>query len=246
MRRIHALLIGVFCTYSLPVFAQENAQQDGPSGLPPLSDVPPGPTMVIDGSPSAPVIAAGATPWPKDRPVEIEKPKKKDPWATVHKTEAFLATDYEGGSSSWPGDPAALSELRLGFRFMETGALYVQSGLGYAPVNQRELVQIALGGQLWLRLWKVKPFVRAAIIHQHEESTAAWKSDFGESLLGIGNGIRHRAGAEAALGVDIPFYRSEKVEIDGNVEASAPWYPDNRGPHFYLLGGLGLGIHYAL
>ena len=242
MRRIHALLIGVFCTYSLPVFAQESEA----SGLPPLSDAPPGPTVVIDDSPSTPVIAAGATPWAKDKPVEIEKPKKKDPWATVHKTEAFLATDYEGGSSSWPGDPAALSELRLGFRFMETGALYVQSGLGYAPVNNRELVQIALGGQLWLRLWKVKPFVRAAIIHQHEESTAAWKSDFGESLLGIGNGIRHRAGAEAALGLDIPFYRSEKVEIDGNVEASAPWYPDNRGPHFYLLGGFGLGVHYAL
>ena len=151
-----------------------------------------------------------------------------------------------GGSSSWPGDPAILSELRLGFRFMETGALYVQSGLGYAPVNQRELVQIAFGGQLWLRVWKLKPFVRLAVIHQHEESTASWKNDFGESLLGIGNGIRHRAGAEAALGMDFPFYRSQKVEIDGSIEASSPWYPDDRGPHFYVFGGLGLGVHYAL
>ncbi|MGH7284183.1 MAG: hypothetical protein ACRELY_21870, partial [Polyangiaceae bacterium] len=233
---------GVCCTYSLPVFADES----GASGLPPLSDAPQGPTVVIDDSSSAtPVLAAGAAPIGKDEPVATP-PQKKNPWATVHKTEAFLATAYEGGSSSWPGDPVALSELRLGFRFMETGALYVQSGIGYAPVNNRELVQIALGGQLWLRLWKVKPFVRAAVIHQHEESTAAWKSDFGESLLGIGNGIRHRAGAEGALGVDIPFYRGDKVEVDGSVEMSAPWYPDNRGPHFYLLGGLGLGIHYAL
>ncbi|HEX7666802.1 MAG TPA: hypothetical protein VF407_19875, partial [Polyangiaceae bacterium] len=144
-------------------------------------------------------------PPPKDAPAPTKEPPKT---TTVHKTDAMLESAMVGGSSSWPGDPAILSELRLGFRFMETGALYVQSGLGYAPVNQRELVQIAFGGQLWLRVWKLKPFVRLAVIHQHEESTASWKNDFGESLLGIGNGIRHRAGAEAALGMDFPFYRS--------------------------------------
>ena len=74
MRGIRPLLIGVCCTYSLPVFAQEN----GASGLPPLSEAPQGPTVVIDDSPSpAPVLTTGPTPLAKDEPKEA--PKKKNP-----------------------------------------------------------------------------------------------------------------------------------------------------------------------
>lgn len=235
-RAIRAFLIGVVCMYSIPALAEG----DGPSGLAsPTADSET--TVTVIGAPG-PTPNASA-PLAKDAPAQTNDPRAK---ATPHKTDAMLETALAAGSSSWPGDPAALSELRLGFRFMETGALYVQSGLGYAPINNRELVQIGFGAQLWMHLWKVKPFARLAVVHQHEESTASWKNDFGESLLGIGNGIRHRAGAEAALGMDVPFYRTEKVEIDGSIEASTPWYPDERGPHFYLLGGLGLGVHYAL
>jgi hypothetical protein len=170
---------------------------------------------------------------------------KPDVWAT-RKTEALLETAMTGGSSSWVGDPTVMSEMRLGFRFMETGALYVQGGLGYAPVNDRELVEIGFGGKMWLHIWHTRPYARLGVMHQHEESTAAWKTDFAESLFGVGNGIRHRAGAEAALGLDVPFFRSDKVEVVGSAEFSTPWFPDDRGPHFYFMGGLGLGIHYAL
>jgi hypothetical protein len=207
-RGIRLILIGALCTYSLPVFAQEDA------------------------------------PLVKDTVTEAP-PKKKDVWA-LRKSEAILETAMTGGSSSWVGDPTVMSQMRLGFRFMETGALYVQTGLGYAPVNNRELVQIAFGGQLWLHIWHTRPYARLGVMHQHEESTAAWKGDFGESLFGIGNGIRHRAGAEAALGLDVPLYRGDKVEVVGSAEFSTPWLPDDRGPHFYFLGGLGLGVHYAL
>jgi hypothetical protein len=225
------ILMGVFCTYSVPVFAQENAAHDDLPPLPPSSET----SVIVVGSETSPVA--------KDSPKEA--PPKKDVWA-LRKTEAILETAMTGGSSSWVGDPTVMSQMRLGFRFMETGALYVQSGLGYAPVNERELVQIAFGGQLWLHIWHARPYVRLGVMHQHEESTAAWKGDFGESLLGIGNGIRHRAGAEAALGLDVPFYRGDKVEVVGSAEFSTPWLPDDRGPHFYFLGGLGLGVHYAL
>jgi hypothetical protein len=226
--KIVATLIGVFCTYSTAVFAQESSPRDD---LPPL---PPSAESGITIEP-APV---------KDEAQVAAKPKP-NVWA-LRKSEAILETAMTGGSSSWAGDPAVISQMRLGFRFMETGALYVQSGLGYAPVNNRELVQIAFGAQFWLRIWHVRPYARLGVMHQHEESTAAWKTDFGESLLGIGNGIRHRAGAEAALGLDVPFYRGEKVEVVGSGEFSTPWLPDDRGPHFYFMGGLGLGIHYSL
>jgi hypothetical protein len=227
-KKIVATLIGAFCTYSTAVFAQESSTHDD---LPPL---PPSAESGITIEP-API---------KDEAQVATKPKP-NVWA-LRKSEAILETAMTGGSSSWAGDPAVISQMRLGFRFMETGAIYVQSGLGYAPVNNRELVQIAFGAQFWLRIWHVRPYARLGVMHQHEESTAAWKTDFGESLLGIGNGIRHRAGAEAALGLDVPFYRGEKVEVVGSGEFSTPWLPDDRGPHFYFMGGLGLGIHYSL
>ncbi len=236
-RAIRALLISAVCIYSTSALAGE---EDGASGLPALT-ADPGTTVTVIGAPASTPIASASL--AKDASAPTKEPTPK---AVPHKTDAMLESALAAGSSSWPGDPAVLSELRLGFRFMETGALYVQTGLGYAPVNNRELVEVGFGAQLWLHLWKVKPFARLAVLHQHEESTASWKNDFGESLLGIGNGIRHRAGAEAALGMDFPFYRTEKVEIDGSIEASTPWYPDDRGPHFYLLGSLGLGVHYAL
>jgi len=196
-------------------------------------------------------VFAQDSPMLSESPAQVPKdaPKASAPYASVwatRKTEAILETAMAGGSSSWAGDPVALSEMRLGFRFMETGALYFQGALGYAPVNSRELVQVAFGAQFWLRLWHVRPYLRVGAIHQHEESTAAWKTDFAESLFGVGNGIRHRAGGEGGLGVDVPFYRGEKVEVVGSIEASTPFFPDERGPHFYLLGGLGLGVHYAL
>ena len=220
MRAVSLVLIGVCCTYSERVFAQDS----------PIADQRE-PAVIVE----APAV--------KDSPQEAKA--KPSVWAT-RKSEAILETSMAGGSSTWAGDPVALSEMRLGFRFMETGALYVQSALGYAPVNSRELVQVAIGAQVWLRVWHARPYLRIGAIHQHEESTAAWKTDFAESLFGVGNGIRHRAGGEGALGLDVPFYRGEKVEVVGTIEASSPWFPDEKGPHFYFLGGLGLGIHYAL
>jgi hypothetical protein len=83
-------------------------------------------------------------------------------------------------------------------------------------------------------------------VHQHEESADAIEADRWGALFGVGDGLRHRGGGEAAVGVDLPFHRDKAVEIFATVEGHADWFPDPRGPEWYGGGGLALGFNYFL
>jgi hypothetical protein len=160
--------------------------------------------------------------------------------------EAIGRLSAQGGASTWSGDPAAVSNTQLGARIMDTGALYLGARLGYAPVNDRLIQAVSLGAMFWARIGITRPFFRIGAVHQHEQSFAAINKDPGAALLGVGDGIRHRGGAEAALGLDIPFHRDKEMEVVATIEASTPYFWDDRGPRLYVLGGVGLGVHYGL
>ncbi len=66
------------------------------------------------------------------------------------------------------------------------------------------------------------------------------------ALFGVGDGIRHRAGLDGGLGVDIPFQKEKSWEFHARVEALFTGFPDPRGPGIYAGGTLGLGFNYGL
>lgn len=151
-----------------------------------------------------------------------------------------------GEGSSWLHDGAPITSVQLGFRFKDIVAPYLLFRIGYGNTNQRVLEMIQLGVQVWARLGIVRPYARFGVLHQHEEPWASVEADGIGSLLGVGDGIRHRQGIEGALGIDIPFVRRRSWQFHATVEGLFTWIPTDNGPPIYAGGTLGLGFDYGL
>lgn len=160
--------------------------------------------------------------------------------------EATLDLGAAAGLSSWEGDPAGTTVLRAGYRMDQWLGLHGEGRLGYAGVDERVLVLVGLGAQVWATFGDAQPFFRLTLTHQHEEPVDAIPNDVFGALLGVGDGIRHRAGLEPALGLDYVLWRDGALGVVVSAEASSQLYPDERGPAVYFFGGLGMGIRHAL
>lgn len=160
--------------------------------------------------------------------------------------EATLDLGAAGGLSTWEGDAAGTTMLRAGYRIEPWIGLHGEGRLGYAGVDERVLVLVGLGAQLWGTFGDAQPFFRLTLTHQHEEPVDAIPSDLFGTLFGVGDGIRHRAGLEPAVGLDYVLWRDGALDVVASAEASLQLYPDDRGPKLYFLGGLGMGIRHEL
>jgi hypothetical protein len=150
-------------------------------------------------------------------------------------------------ASTWRGDLAAYAPFWLGYRYKQIVSLDALTRLGYATVDQRVLTYISLGGTIWGHLGKVQPYLRLALVHQHEESRAAIDADPHGALFGVGNGIRHRGGYAASAGFLVPFQRVRRLgEWYVGLDAWTTYFPDNRGPAIYAGGSGWLGFAFRL
>jgi len=178
---------------------------------------------------------ADDAPAPDTTPTQRPRPRG-EPQATF---------GVQAGSSTWPGDPVALTTLKLAWRFQDVVAPFFMGRVGYGSVNDRSLVTLIIGAQLWGRLGPARPYLRAAVEHQHEEPIASVRNDPFGALFGVGDGIRHRAGGDFAAGVDLPLHHGPQLDVYATVEAVADWFPDPRGPTFYALGSAALSVSHA-
>jgi hypothetical protein len=158
----------------------------------------------------------------------------------------FGSVGAMAGSSTWSGDPIATSITKIGWCFGDWIGPYFLSKLGYAAQNERTIVTLSAGLQLWLPLRSVRPFARASILHQREESVTAIIDDPGGAIVGVGDAIHQRTGAEGAIGVDIPLVRDRRIGVYITVEAVADSFPDPRGPAAYVMGSGGVSARYWL
>ena len=157
-----------------------------------------------------------------------------------------VATGTSALGSTWRGDFAMYGSLKLSARFAGVVGPYVQGSVGYGLVDQRMLTLISLGGQVWLDYGKFRPHARIAFSHQHEESLSVVANDFGSAIFGIGDGIRHRAGGELGLGVDIEMWRRKQVHLFVGIDGTARLFPDELGPLLYAGGGVSAGFNWSL
>jgi len=164
----------------------------------------------------------------------------------AHASDLRLNLSLSGAGSEWRDDGALWGGLGLGFRFRDIIGLYALGRLGYGAVDQRMLTLLAIGAQIWGRLGPTRPYARLAFIHQHEESLPAVEQNVGGAVFGVGDGIRHRGGAEGALGIDLPIHTKLPWTFFANAELSFAGFPNSSGPGWYMLGTLGLGLHYTL
>lgn len=160
--------------------------------------------------------------------------------------EVGVATGTSGALSTWRGDGAIAQSLRAGYRIGDIVSLDAMGRFGYASVDQRFLTTLALGATIYGRLGKFRPYGGIFVVHQHEEPMPAMRANPVGALAGIGDGIRHRAGPAATLGVELPVYTQRTMLLYVAAQAEGNWFPDERGPSLYVGGALWVGVHYGL
>lgn len=192
------------------------------------------------------IVAAGAT---SASAAEAPSPESSsaagDPRA-FPRTAIQLGVGPSGGASTWRGDGGAGGAARLGVLLFGVVAPDVVTRLTYSTVDDRMLTYLSLGATGYLPLRVVRPYARLAFVHQHEESRAAIEDGPGDAALGVGPGIRHRAGFAGALGAETIVGRQGKGVFTLGGDVTATHFPDPRGPSTYVAGTVWVSLHYGL
>lgn len=153
--------------------------------------------------------------------------------------ELMARLGLSGGLSNWSGDPLGYGSLTLGMRLFGIAGPYFQGRLGYGAVDQRMLTFLSIGVEGGFSAGeKLFPRAFAGFVHQHEESMAAVDNEPVGALLGIGSGIRHRAGAQFGFGLDIKILNEPKYNIHIGPEMMAAYLGYSSGPNWYFQGGI--------
>lgn len=157
-----------------------------------------------------------------------------------------VASGVNVSATSWRGDAGAQGSFEIGIQPTWIG-FYFLGRLGPAIVDERLLTYVSAGARFEFELMPdVDLLGRLAVSHQHEETLFVVQEDPAGALFGIGDGIRHRGGGEAALGMKLTVARDEDLAVFVSVEGSAVLFPDTRGPQIYAGLASALGLAYAL
>jgi len=163
----------------------------------------------------------------------------------AHAGELDMALGLDAADSDWDDDHLSYGSFKAGYRF--AGLPWFQltyiGKLGYASVDERMLTYLSLGPEVRPQLFeRVRPYARGTVVHQHEENVDAAQDQPYQALVGVGDGIRHRAGVAGALGVEFPFAQHLVGDFYASIDLSATYFPDDRGPHRYLTAGASIGF----
>ncbi len=151
------------------------------------------------------------------------------------------------GATSWRSDMVSYGGLGLGLRLYDVVTPFIDVRLGYGLVDQRLLTFLGLGVEGGYAVTRsLYPRARLGFVHQHEESMASVAEEPAGAVLGIGNGIRHRAGLLVALGLDITVFERPKASLTIGPELTTAWLTYSSGPSSYFVVAANLGLHVPL
>ncbi|MFO0729171.1 MAG: hypothetical protein U1E65_35660 [Myxococcota bacterium] len=167
--------------------------------------------------------------------------------ASAHAT-LQLVGGLTAAKTEWGPDFTGVGTLKIGFLPLDWLSIFFMGKLGYGGTDSRMLTLVSVGLQLYPfgEIAGLKPYGRMSIGHQHEESLSVVRDDPFGALFGIGDGIRHRGGFEWAAGFDLPVKLREGWNTFVSFEATTIWFYDDRGPHWYIGAGAGLGANFEL
>jgi hypothetical protein len=160
--------------------------------------------------------------------------------------EIHVAIGALFGGSSWRGDGLGYGGIDLGFRLFRIVTPLAGAWLGYAGVDQRLLTRISVGLDLGYTFGRVRPHIFGMFVHQHEESLAAVAQEPFGAVLGIGSGIRHRAGVNAGLGVEIRALHRGPLDLSVGPDLGFMYLTYSSGPNWYWYGGVHLSADIRL
>lgn len=173
-------------------------------------------------------------------------PRDTGPTNKFPRTALQAAVGPSAVTSTWRGDAGAGASARLGILLFGAFAPDVLTRLVYSTVDDRLLTYLSIGATAYVPLPRVRPYARLGFVHQHEESRAAIEDGPLSAALGVGPGIRHRAGFAGALGAETPVGTQGRSTFTLGGDVTATHFPDPRGPTTYFGGTLWVTLHHAL
>lgn len=201
----------------------------GPESVAPVAAVP---ESVVPRDPQAAPAAPTEPPAPTPQAVPMNR----------RRVELLAAVGLSAGGSGWSSDALAYASIMLGVRLFRVITPFGMLRLGYANVDQRLLTFLSLGLQFGYPVHsRAYPYGRLGFVHQHEESLAALADNLAGVVLGIGYAIRHRAGAQAALGCDFVLLRGHRGDLVLGPEVMLAYLGYSSGPNIYGSVGVQLG-----
>lgn len=149
--------------------------------------------------------------------------------------------------STWWGDAGGGAQLRIGYRFASFLALDVGVGEELYATDLRLVTALSVGLTGSFHVGGVRPLLRLYFVHQHEEGLVSVKRGPFTTVIGIGDGIRHRAGGGLDAGVEIPLLSRPKWQLFIAPTLVTTFIPDTSlGPAAYVGARVGVGFNFPL
>ena len=160
--------------------------------------------------------------------------------------ELDLAYGLGATTSAWKDDTGVSSSLKVGYFFSRLpwlAPIFV-GRFELVPVDDRMVHYFSLGAEAKGTVGPVRLYGRAGIVHVHEETRSAFGDHPFTSILGVGDGLRHRAGGNLGIGVELPLRWWGTSDLYGVLDISTTGFADDRGPAWYVAGTLGVGYRW--
>ncbi len=172
---------------------------------------------------------------------------KEHPIPMRTRGELFVGLGASAGRSNWTGDPVGYGALGLGLRLYGIITPFAEVRVGAGRVDQRMLTFLSLGVAGTFPITEtIAPRVLIGAVHQHEESLAAAAEEPAGVLLGIGGGIRHRAGVQFGVGCDFRVYKKSTFALTVGPELRGAYLTYSSGPSWYGQIGVAVNGHFRL
>jgi hypothetical protein len=157
--------------------------------------------------------------------------------------ELDLDAGLTATTTAWPGDHGGGAALDASYWFRPwIGASFVGKEQ-YATVDDRVLSYFSVNVAARYPAGPLRLTGTLGLVHQHEEPRAALMDSPVEAALGVGDGIRHRAGGRAGLSIALPVKQLAKGDVYVALDLDATVFADDdRGPRWMMGAGLALGF----
>ncbi len=147
-------------------------------------------------------------------------------------------------TTAWAGDRGGGGTLDISWWLRPYLGVSFIGKAQYATVDERLLEYLSVNIEGRRAAGPTRLIATLGLVHQHEEPLPGVADQPIQSILGVGDGIRHRAGLRGGARVALPIRRHRHGDFYAALEADATWFGDDRGPRWMIGAGLALGFTY--
>ena len=162
---------------------------------------------------------------------------------TAHAGELDLNLGLQTTRTAWDDDHGGGPSFGATYMFRPwLGGSFIGKE-HYATVDERLMSYFSLNVVVRTALDRFRLSGNAGLVHQHEETRAAYEDQPLQSLFGVADGLRHRMASRAGVQLALPFRDRAKGDWYVALDLDATYFAEQeRGPRWMTSLGLSIGF----